>query len=377
MFETMSHLALQHYWWFIISVLGAVLVLLMFVQGGQTLFACLARDNDERTMLINVLGRKWEFTFTTLVTFGGAFFAAFPLFYSTSFGGAYAAWIILLFAFVFQAVSYEFRSRPNNFFGAKTYEVLLFINGLLGTFLVGVVVASFFTGSQFFINDMNESFWQSPLRGVELLFNLHNLMLGLAVFFLARTLGLLYFLNSISDKALESRIRSKVPRNAIPFVVSFLVFFIWLLFRDGFAVNPANGEVFLQANKYLHNFLEMPIVGLLLLAGVVLVLWGIGISIFTKSNKGIWYTGGGTFLAVLNLLLAAGYNNTAFYPSSYDLQSSITIVNGSSSHFTLTVMSYVSLLVPFVIAYIWYAWRSINNKPMTREELKSTDSHIY
>ncbi|HHU01199.1 MAG TPA: cytochrome d ubiquinol oxidase subunit II [Bacteroidales bacterium] len=373
----MSHLALQHYWWFIISVLGAVLVLLMFVQGGQTLFACLARDNDERTMLINVLGRKWEFTFTTLVTFGGAFFAAFPLFYSTSFGGAYAAWIILLFAFVFQAVSYEFRSRPNNFFGAKTYEVLLFINGLLGTFLVGVVVASFFTGSQFFINDMNESFWQSPLRGVELLFNLHNLMLGLAVFFLARTLGLLYFLNSISDEALESRIRSKVPRNAIPFVVSFLVFFIWLLFRDGFAVNPANGEVFLQANKYLHNFLEMPIVGLLLLAGVVLVLWGIGISIFTKSNKGIWYTGGGTFLAVLNLLLAAGYNNTAFYPSSYDLQSSITIVNGSSSHFTLTVMSYVSLLVPFVIVYIWYAWRSINNKPMTREELKSTDSHIY
>lgn len=377
MFETMSHLALQHYWWFIISVLGAVLVLLMFVQGGQTLFACLAKDNDERTMLINVLGRKWEFTFTTLVTFGGAFFAAFPLFYSTSFGGAYAAWIILLFAFVFQAVSYEFRSRPNNFFGAKTYEVLLFINGLLGTFLIGVVVASFFTGSQFFINDMKESFWQSPFRGIELLFNLHNVSLGLAVFFLARTLGLLYFLNSISDEALEARIRSRITRNALPFVVFFFVFFIWLMSRDGYAVNPNNAEVYMQANKYLNNFLDMPVVGLLLLAGVVMILWGIGISIFTKSNKGIWYTGGGTFLAVLNLLLAAGYNNTAFYPSSYDPQSSITIMNGSSSHFTLTVMSYVSLLVPIVIAYIWYAWKSINNKPMTREELKSTDSHIY
>ncbi len=377
MFEKLSHLALQHYWWLIISVLGAALVLLMFVQGGQTLFASLSKNKDERTMLINILGRKWEFTFTTLVTFGGAFFAAFPLFYSTSFGGAYWAWMILLFAFIIQAVSYEFRTREGNFFGTKTYEVFLFINGMVGTFLLGVVVASFFTGSPFYINDMNESFWKAPTRGLELLLNVHNLSLGLAVFFLARTLALLYFLNSLHDEVLETRIRKRIPYNAIPFVVFFLTFVIWLMFRDGYAVNPETSEVFMQPNKYFINFIEMPIVLILFLSGVVLVLWGIGISIFKKSNRGIWFSGAGSFITVLSLFLIAGYNNTAFYPSYYDIQSSITIANGSSSHFTLSVMSYVSLMIPIVVAYIWFAWRAINRHKMTRKEIESSDTHIY
>lgn len=377
MFEKLSHLALQHYWWLIISVLGAALVLLMFVQGGQTLFTSLSKSKDERTMLINILGRKWEFTFTTLVTFGGAFFAAFPLFYSTSFGGAYWAWMILLFAFIIQAVSYEFRTREGNFFGTKTYEVFLFINGMVGTFLLGVVVASFFTGSPFYINDMNESFWKAPTRGLELLLNVHNLSLGLAVFFLARTLALMYFLNSLHDEVLETRVRKRIPYNAIPFVVFFLTFVIWLMFRDGYAVNPETSEVFMQPNKYFINFIEMPIVLILFLSGVVLVLWGIGISIFRKSNRGIWFSGAGSFITVLSLFLIAGYNNTAFYPSYYDIQSSITIANGSSSHFTLSVMSYVSLMIPIVVAYIWFAWRAINRHKMTRKEIESSDTHIY
>ena len=378
MFETLSHLALQQYWWLIISALGAALVLLMFVQGGQTLFATLSKNKEERSMLVNIMGRKWEFTFTTLVVFGGAFFASFPLFYSTSFGGAYWAWMILLFAFIIQAVSYEYRSWPDNFLGSRTYETFLFINGMIGTFLVGVVVASFFTGSPFSINDMNQSFWQSPLRGIELLFNLHNLSLGLAIFFLARVLGLQYFINSIEgEEELTARMRKSLLRNAVPFLVFFLVFVIWLLLRDGYAVNPETGEIFMQANKYFINFIEMPVVLLLFVAGVALVKWGIFISSFKAANNGIWFSGAGVFLTVFSLLLIAGFNNTAFYPSNYDLQSSITIMNGSSSHFTLTVMSYVSLMVPFVVAYIWYTWRAINRHKMNREELDSKDSHIY
>ena len=378
MFETLSHLALQQYWWLIISALGAALVLLMFVQGGQTLFATLSKNKEERSMLVNIMGRKWEFTFTTLVVFGGAFFASFPLFYSTSFGGAYWAWMILLFAFIIQAVSYEYRSWPDNFLGSRTYETFLFINGMIGTFLVGVVVASFFTGSPFSINDMNQSFWQSPLRGIELLFNLHNLSLGLAIFFLARVLGLQYFINSIEgEEELTARMRKSLLRNAVPFLVFFLVFVVWLLLRDGYAVNPETGEIFMQANKYFINFIEMPVVLLLFVAGVALVKWGIFISSFKAANNGIWFSGSGVFLTVFSLLLIAGFNNTAFYPSNYDLQSSITIMNGSSSHFTLTVMSYVSLMVPFVVAYIWYTWRAINRHKMNREELDSKDSHIY
>ncbi|MFO8000786.1 MAG: cytochrome d ubiquinol oxidase subunit II [Marinilabilia sp.] len=377
MFESLSHLALQQYWWIIISVLGGALVFLMFVQGGQTLFYQVGKSKEERTMLINALGRKWEYTFTTLVTFGGAFFASFPLFYSASFGGAYWAWMILLFAFILQAVSYEFRSRPGNVFGSRTYETFLFINGLIGTFLLGIVVASFFTGSQFLLTDLNETQWQSPYRGLELLLNAHNLSLGLAVFFLARTLGLLYFLNSVDDENIGKNIQKHLWYNAIPFVVFFLTFVFWLMLRDGYALNPETGEVFMQANKYFLNLIEMPVVLILFLAAVVLVLYGIYTGLKNRSSRGIWFTGPGTFLAVFSLFLVAGFNNTAFYPSSYDLQSSITIMNGSSSHFTLTVMSYVSLLVPVVAAYIWYTWRAMTQKKISKEELKSGESHFY
>lgn len=377
MFETLSHLTLQHYWWVIISLLGATLVFLMFVQGGQTLIYTIGKTSMERTMLINTLGRKWEFTFTTLVTFGGAFFASFPLFYSTSFGGAYWVWMIILFAFIIQAIAYEYRSKPNNFFGARTYEAFLFINGLIGTLFIGTAVATFFTGSEFSVNMLNQSQWETPWHGLELALNAHNLSLGLAVFFLARTLGLLYFMNTIDDETITLRAQKQLWFNAIPFVFFFLVFVIWLMFRDGFAVNPDNGEVFMQAYKYFHNFIEMPLVLILFLAGVVLALTGVGISLLKKTSKGIWYTGPGTILTVLSLFLVAGFNNTSFYPSTFDLQSSLTIINASSSHFTLTAMSYVSLMVPFVAAYIWYAWRSINNKKIDQEEMTSGDTHVY
>ncbi len=377
MFESLSHLALQQYWWIIISVVGGALVFLMFVQGGQTLIYQIGKNKDERSMLINSLGRKWEFTFTTLVVFGGSFFASFPLFYSASFGGAYWAWMILLFAFIIQAVSYEFRSLPGNIFGARTYETFLFINGLVGTFLLGVVVASFFTGSQFSLSDMNETIWHSPFRGLELLLDIQNLSLGIAVFFLARTLGLLYFLNSIEDETLDKRIRRHLWYNAIPFLVFFLTFIIWLMLMEGYAVMPESGEIFLQDHKYLLNLIQMPVVLILFLASVLLVLYGIFISLFKSSTSGIWLTGSGSFLAVFSLFLVAGFNNTAFYPSSVDIQSSLTIVKASSSHFTLTVMSYVSLMVPFVAAYIWYAWKAINKKKINKDELTSGESHFY
>jgi cytochrome d ubiquinol oxidase subunit II len=377
MFESLSHLALQQYWWIIISVLGGALVFLMFVQGGQTLIYQVGKSKDERTMLINALGRKWEFTFTTLVTFGGAFFASFPLFYSTSFGGAYWAWMVLLFAFILQAVSYEFRSRPGNVFGARTYETFLFINGLIGTFLLGVVVASFFTGSPFTLTDLNETRWESPLRGLELLFNLHNLILGLAVFFLGRTLGLLYFKNTVEDEKIENNIRKQLWYNALPFLVLFVAFITWLMFRDGYAINPDNGEIFMEPYKYFRNLIEMPLVLILFLAAVILVIYGIAITLFRNSSAGIWFTGPGTFLAVFSLFLVAGFNNTAFYPSSIDPQSSLTIMKASSSHFTLTVMSYVSLMVPIVAAYIWFTWRAINKKKISKDELSSGESHFY
>jgi cytochrome d ubiquinol oxidase subunit II len=378
MFETLSHLALQQYWWMIISLLGSLLVFLMFVQGGQTLIYTIGKTDMERTIIINTLGRKWEFTFTTLVTFGGAFFASFPLFYSTSFGGAYWVWMIILFAFIIQAVAYEYRSRPNNFFGKRTYETFLFINGLIGTVFIGTAVATFFTGSPFSVNMFNQSQWETPWHGLELALNAHNLSLGLAVFFLARTLGLLYFMNSVDDDVIVQRSQKHLWFNAIPFVFFFLTFVIWLMLRDGFAVNPDNGEVFMQANKYFINFIEMPIVLVVFLIGVVLVLTGIIISLLKKTSLGIWLSGPGVVFAVFALFLIAGFNNTSFYPSTYgDLQSSLTIQNASSSHYTLTAMSYVSLLVPFVAAYIWYVWKAINNKKIDAEEMTSGETHVY
>ena len=387
MFETLSYLALQQYWWMIISLLGSILVLLLFVQGGQTLIYTLGKTDKERTLIVNSLGRKWEFTFTTLVTFGGAFFASFPLFYSTSFGGAYWVWMIILFAFILQAVSYEFRSKPNNFIGAKAYEGFLYINGTLGTILLGAAVSTFFTGSEFIVDklaitnvsDPVISRWTNPAHGLEAVLNVQNVVLGLAVFFLARTLAVLYFINNIDSKPIIGRARKQFIINAIPFVVMFLTFVTLLLTKDGFAVDPNSGVVSMESYKYLHNFLAMPVLLVLFIVGVVFVLVGIGGPVFNFEKcgeKGIWAAGLGTVITVFSLFLIAGFYNTAFYPSIADLQSSLTIQNSSSSKYTLVAMSYVSLLVPFVVAYIWHAWKSINNKKINQDELDS-ESHVY
>lgn len=369
MFENASHLFLQQYWWVIISVLASALVFLMFVQGGQTLIYTLGKDNDEKNMLVNALGKKWELTFTTLVTFGGAFFASFPLFYSTSFGGAYWVWILILFCFVVQAISYEYRSKPNNFLGKKAYDIFLFINGAGGTILIGTAVGTFFTGSSFSVDNMNFSQWETPFHGLEAVLNIQNVALGLSVFFLARILAILYFLYNINDKKLRERSKKHLIYNAAPFLVFFLFFVIRLMVIDGYAYHPNTKEMFMEPNKYLQNFIQMPLVSIVFLIGVVLVLFGIYRGAAALSKRAFWYAGTGTFLAVLGLFLNIGLNNTSFYPSSYDLQSSLTIENSSSSKYTLIVMSYVSLTIPFVIAYIAYAWRELSKKPIERNEV--------
>jgi cytochrome d ubiquinol oxidase subunit II len=371
----MSHSALQQYWWIIVSILAAMLVFLMFVQGGQTLFRSIAQTEDERTMLVNSLGRKWEITFTTLVTFGGAMFAAFPKFYSVSFGGAYWVWIAILFSFTIQAISYEFRRKKGNVWGKKTYDGLLFINGCLGTLLIGTAVGTFFTGSQFTVDANNFTHWQNDLRGLEAVLNLQNVLLGLVVFFLARMLGAMYFMNNIDDKNIQERAVKMVRYNAIPFLAVFLSFAAFLLTSRGYAVD-AEGKVGMEPYKYFHNLLAMPVVLILFLVGVVAVLVSIYLAWFKRNNKAIWWGGSGTVLTVLSLFLIAGFNNTSFYPSSSDLQSSLTISNSSSSLYTLTVMSYVSLLVPFVIAYIFVVWRALDKKKIDKAEMKNND-HAY
>ena len=385
MFETLSHLALQQYWWIIVSLLAAILVFLMFVQGGQTLIYKLGKTDMERTMIINALGRKWEFTFTTLVTFGGAFFASFPLFYATSFGGAYWVWMLILFAFIVQAVAYEYRTKPNNFLGKKVYEGFLFANGLLATILIGTAVATFFTGSPFKLNLLNHVEWESPYRGLELAFNFGrygtfvNLSLGLAVFFLARVLAILYIMNSVDEENITKRLKKQLINNAAPFLVFFLFFLANILLMSGYAVDPETKHVFMEPYKYLHNFLQMPFVLAIFLIGVIFVLMGIIRPLVDYKmchNKGIWTSGIGTIFTVFALLLVAGFNNTAFYPSYTDLQSSLTIENASSSHYTLTAMSYVSLMIPFVFAYIWYAWKVISNKKITTKEMED-ETHVY
>lgn len=376
MFENLSYLALQQYWWVLVSVLGALFVFLMFVQGGQTLLYSVAKTEGEKTIVLNTLGRKWEFTFTTLVTFGGAFFASFPLFYSTSFGGAYWVWLAILAAFVIQAVAYEYRKKPANFLGSKTFEIFLVLNGLLGTILVGTAVGTFYNGAMFSLNDMNQVDWQTPFRGLEAVLTIHNVALGLAVFFLARVLGALYFIFTVDHDAILVRSKKQLLYNTIPFLVFFLYFLIWLLLKEGFAVNPDTGEIYMEEHKYLHNVLQMPLNTAILLLGIVGVLWGIISTLFTDSSKGFWFAGTGTVFTVLALLLIAGFNNTAFYPSIYDLQSSLTIQNASSSKFTLTAMSYVSLMIPFVLAYIVYFWRVMNRKKISEEEMKE-ESHAY
>lgn len=371
-----SHLFLQHYWWMIVSLLAGLLVFLMFVQGGQSMIFSFPKSELQKTMIINSLGRKWEFTFTTLVTFGGAFFASFPLFYSTSFGGAYWVWIAILFSFTIQAIAYEFRSKPNNVFGQKTFDIFLFLNGSLGPFLIGTAVATFFTGSGFSLNNLNQVQWESHWYGLEALLNIRNLALGFAVLFLARINGLLYIINSIDDQELIKRSGKVLIYNFVPFLFFFLFFVISLLISYGFAADSETGSITMEKFKYLNNLLQMPLVLILLLAGVVAVLYGIGISIIRKSTRGIWFTGGGTVLTVFALFLVAGFNGTSFYPSTYNLQSSLTIQNASSSQFTLNTMMYVSFLIPFIMAYIWYAWKSINNNKITVEEMKS-DGHVY
>ena len=381
MFENLSYLALQQYWWIIVSLLASVLVFLMFVQGGQTLISQLSKNEKEKSLLINSIGRRWDVTFTTLVTFGGAFFASFPLFYSTSFGGAYWVWMLILFSFIIQAVSYEYRTKTNNFLGRKTYDTFLFINGILATILIGTAVWTFFTGSEFSVDKLNItnpadpiiSRWETATHGLEAALNITNLSLGLAIFFLSRVLAGLYFINNIDNDSIVKRAAKQVKLCTIPFLVFFLLFVGLILTKEGFAVNPDTKEVFMEKFKYLHNLIEMPIVLIMFLVGVVAVLYGIFLGAFKSSGKGIWFSGAGTVLTVLAILMLAGFNNTAFYPSTYDLQSSLTIQNASSSKYTLTAMSYVSLLIPFVIAYIWYVWKSLNKKKVSDDDIKEDD----
>ena len=381
MFENMSHLALQQYWWIIISLLGSLLVFLMFVQGGQTLVSQLAKTSTERKILFNSTGRKWDLTFTTLVTFGGAFFASFPLFYSTSFGGAYWVWMLLLFSFIIQAVSYEYRTKPENFLGEKTYNTFLFINGLLATILLGIAVGTFFTGSDFSVDRLRLaesgnniiSQWKGPAHGLEAVLNLTNISLGLAIFTLSRVLGSLYFINNIDNKVLVLKASKLLKFCSAAFLLFFLLFAGQLLTREGFAVNPETQEVYMEKYKYFHNLIQMPVILVIFLLGVFGVLTGIYLGAFKKSGKGIWFAGTGTILTVFSIFLLAGFNNTAFYPSTYDLQSSLTIQNASSSKYTLTVMSYVSLMIPFVVVYIWHAWRSMNKKKINEEDINNDD----
>ena len=383
--ETSTYIFLQHYWWFLVSLLGGLLVFLLFVQGGQSLLFQIGKTENQQKMLLNSTGRKWEFTFTTLVTFGGAFFASFPLFYSTSFGGAYWVWMLILLCFVLQAVSYEYQAKKGNLLGKKTYQVFLLINGIVAPLLIGTAVGTFFTGADFQVNkehltDLSMpiiSTWMNPLHGLEAALKIWNLFLGLALVYLSRVLGLLYYINNIDDAEIYATCHRRMKKESSGFLIFFLVFVFYLCVAEGFAVNPDTQEVYKETGKYLHNFLAMPGVLLIFLAGVVLVLFGIGKTIFQKGyRRGIWFAGIGTILTVLALLLCAGWNNTAYYPSNVDLQSSLTIANSCSSPFTLKVMSFVSILIPFVLAYIFYAWRAIDLRGINRSDMEH-DSHTY
>ena len=381
----MSYTFLQHYWWFIVSLLGALLVFLLFVQGANSCLRSLGWTEEGKRLVINSTGRKWEFTFTTLVTFGGAFFASFPLFYSTSFGGAYWLWMIILFTFVLQAVSYEFQNKLGNFLGPRTFQFFLVLNGLLGPLLLGGAVATFFEGSNFLIAKDNMidagamtpiiSSWANASHGLDALLNPWVLIFGLAVMFLARTLGILYVINNVDDEDIRSRGSVRLIGAAIPFLILFVAYLVHLLLKDGYAVD-ANGLIVMESNKYLHNLMDMWYLLVLLLIGVVLVLFAIGKTIWSKDYiGGIWPAGIGTVLVVLALLLTAGWNNTAYYPSTADLQSSLTLANSCSSEFTLKTMFYVSFFVPFVLAYIVYAWHAIDKKKLDRQEIE--DDHAY
>ncbi|MCM1079148.1 MAG: cytochrome d ubiquinol oxidase subunit II [Bacteroidales bacterium] len=380
----MTYGFLQHYWWFLVSLLGALLVFLMFVQGANALLFSLGHNERERRLIVNSTGRKWEFTFTTLVVFGGAFFASFPLFYSTSFGGAYWLWMIILFSFVVQAVSYEFQNKLGNFLGARTFRICLVVNGIVGPLLLGGAVATFFNGSNFIIEKNNIvsefspviSAWANASHGLDALLDIWNLVLGCAVALLAQTLGLLYLINNIADENLRCRASVTLVRTSTVFVVLFVAFLVHVLTKDGYAVDAETEIIFMEPMKYLHNLMDMWYLAVVLLAGIGLVLYGVGRTIVSKSYiYGIWPAGIGTVLTVLVLLLVAGWNNTAYYPSNADLQSSLTITNSCSSEFTLQTMSIVSILVPFVLAYIIYVWRKIDSREITHEEIETEESY--
>ena len=380
----MSYTLLQHYWWFLVSLLGALLVFLMFVQGANSLIFSLGHTPEERRLVVNSTGRKWETTSTTLVTFGGAFFASFPLFYSTSFGGAYWLWMIILFSFVLQAVSYEFQNKLGNIFGAKTFQWFLVLNGIIGPVLLGGAVATFFNGSNFVVNKMNItnslqpviSQWANGSHGLDALLDPWNLVLGLAVMFLSRILGTFYIINNVNDAAIQERSKRQLLVNTVPFLILFLSFLIRTLLKDGFAENVNDGSIYMEPMKYLNNFVTMWYLLVVLLVGVLMLLYALGKTLFTKNyTKGIWFAGIGVVLVVLSLLLCAGWNHTAYYPSNIDIQSSLTISNSCSSLFTLQTMSVVSILVPFVVAYIAYVWYVMDKKKLDKEELK--DDELY
>lgn len=366
---------LQHYWWILISILGGSLVFLLFVQGGQSLLYTLGKTKAEKDLIVNTLGHKWEYTFTTLVVFGGAFFASFPLFYATSFGGAYAVWMLLLFCFVVQAVSFEYRSKPRNFLGTKTYEIFLIVNGYVAPFLLGAAVATFFTGSPFRLGATTHDVqWLTPWRGLDALFVFTNYTLAFAVFFLARVLACLYFNTTIDNEAIRQRSKKQLRYNTVGFLVTFLLFLGLIFSGKGYGID-AEGTVEPMPYKYLTNLVEMPVNTLLFLLGVIAVLYGILRTWIQPAwRKGIWFAGPGTILTVVSLFILVGFNNTSFYPSSADPASSLTIYNASSSLYTLKVMSWVSLIVPIVIAYIWYVWRSMTRKPMNAKELEEAET---
>jgi cytochrome d ubiquinol oxidase subunit II len=371
MIGNLDYSTLQSIWWIIASLVGSLFLFLTFVQGGQTLLFTVPRGDEEKALVINSLGRKWELTFTTLVLFGGALFAAFPKFYATSFGGAYWVWMLILFTFIVQAVSYEYRKKPDNFLGAASYEAFLFINGSVGILLIGAAVGTFFTGSSFSLNEYNQVTWQTPYRGLEAARNFFNLSLGLFLVFNARVLGAMYLVNNIDHPALTGRCRQSAWKSflwSLPFLLFVLVN---LLFMPGYAVNPDTGAVFLQNAKYLRNLFGNPATLLLLLLGLVLVIYGVVLTRFKGRNNGIWFAGPGTVLVGLAVFFLAGFNNTAFYPSTFDPQSSLTIHNASSSHYTLTAMTYVALSVPFVLAYIAYVWKQMDSRKLSIAELQS------
>jgi cytochrome d ubiquinol oxidase subunit II len=374
MFDTFTLTQLQQLWWCIISIIGSLFVFMTFVQGGQSLLSYVARNDLEKSLVINSLGRKWELTFATLVLFGGALFAAFPLFYATSFGGAYWVWIAILLTFLLQAVSFEFRKKPGNLLGARIYELFLFVNGSFGILLIGIALATFFSGSSFQLDDYNQVLWQHPMQGMEAALSFFNVALGLFLVFLSRTLGALYLLNNIDFrlqlvKEMGKRLRKAAASNLAASVPFLLYFMVNLTAREGFAVNPETGKIFMQSEKYLLNLTAMPGVLPMLAAGLLFVILGVAVSRHASGRSGIWFSGFGSVLVALALFLTAGFNNTAFYPSSFDLNSSLTIHNASSSRYTLTVMGYIALGVPFVITYIAYFWYKMDREKISTGEV--------